>query len=74
VTRGNTTTIRTKGRVPGQCDKPTEREWCDKRRHRAEPPRETRGWGQGARQSDNQPNEGAQRKVEEGCAYFFVLL
>ena len=37
VTRGNTITILTKGRLPGQCDKPTEREWCDKRRHRAEP-------------------------------------
>ena len=66
------TTIRTIGRVPGQCqcDKPTEREWCDKRRHRAEPRREG-GVKEPGKVTTNQ-TRGVQQKVEEGCAYFFV--
>ena len=72
MTRGNTTTIRTKGRVPGQCDKPIEREWCDKRRHQVEPRREG-GVKEPDKVTTNQ-TRGAQQKVEEGCAYFFVSL
>jgi len=70
VTRGNTTTICTKGRVPGQCDKPTEQEWCNKRRHRAEPQQEG-GVKEPGKVTTNQ-TRGVQRKMEEGCAYFFV--
>ncbi len=70
MTRGNMTIIRTIGRVPGQCDKPTEREWCDKRHHGAEPQREG-GVKEPGKVTTNQLR-GAQRKVEEGCAYFFV--
>ena len=40
VRRGNMTTICTIGRGAGQCNKPTEQEGCDERRHRAELRRE----------------------------------
>jgi len=40
VTRGNMTTIRTIGQSAGQCDKPTEQEGCNERRHWAESQRE----------------------------------
>jgi hypothetical protein len=63
VTRGNTTTICMIGRVPAQCNKPTELGWYDERCHWVELRREasprgvaTRGWGGVARQSKNQPN------------------